>query len=155
MTGFFACYPWSRKDPVTLGFPLLWCLGMEFAVPRNREQRVERMLNPLMRMIDQNPEGDGGGEQGRRVHCLFLLKSWVGHLKGSQGAGSGPTNPCQQWGCTKACHRMLWMQHTALHGFSGSSVIATQITDTANMIFSWVNIKVWSWNHRASKVIGS
>lgn len=24
---------------------------------------------------------NGEGEQGRRVHCLFLLKSWVGHLK--------------------------------------------------------------------------
>lgn len=67
----------KRPSPVTAGFPLLWCLGMEFAVPRNREQRVERMLKALMRMIWPKSR-ERWGRWTRKKSSLSLLVKELG-----------------------------------------------------------------------------
>lgn len=76
---FFSCYPWSRKyHPHDIWvFSCCGVRGWSLLSPGTESSFAQPINENDLTQIQR----DGGGKKGRRVHCLFLLKSWVGHFK--------------------------------------------------------------------------
>lgn len=148
-------HPWSRKDhpPWYLGFPYCGVWGCSLLSP-GTESSLAQLINESGLTEIQREMEEVNKEQEFAVTSCPRAR-W-GIEWDSQAEGSGPTNTTtfpavRLWKGLSQDMVDVMYTFTWIQWWFDSCY---RVHRYRNMIFNWMNIKLWSWNHRATRGTG-